>query len=81
MEYVASLLERALVEHQAGRLGEAERLYLQLLQAIPDHPRAWHLLGVLDAQRGRRAAALVRMRRAVDLEPSRADFIATSGWF
>ncbi len=79
MEYVASLLERALVEHQAGRLGEAERLYLQLLQAIPDHPRAWHLLGVLDAQRGRRAAALVRMRRAVDLEPSRAEFHSNLG--
>jgi protein O-GlcNAc transferase len=79
IEHVASLLERALVEHQAGRLEEAERLYLQILQAIPEHPRALHLLGVLDAQRGRRAAALVRMRRAVELEPSRAEFHSNLG--
>ena len=38
------LLERAIGAHQQGRLGEAERLYSEILAAEPEHFDAQHLL-------------------------------------
>jgi tetratricopeptide (TPR) repeat protein len=51
----------AFAHHQAGRLDEAEARYRRLLDAAPDHPRALHLLGVIETQRGRpeRGAELI----------------------
>lgn len=42
----------ALALHQAGRLDEAERVYLDVLAAQPDQYHALHFLGVLRAQKG-----------------------------
>ncbi|MBB3264861.1 tetratricopeptide (TPR) repeat protein [Azospirillum sp. OGB3] len=53
-------LRQAAALHQAGRLAEAEPLYAAALTALPGHPDALHLYGVLCAQTGRNA-------RAVDL--------------
>jgi len=44
------LLQQALASHQSGNLAEAERLYLQLMQADPQEASAPHLLGVVRAQ-------------------------------
>jgi Flp pilus assembly protein TadD len=54
--------EAALGHHRAGRLEEAEGLYRGLLDAAPEHPRALHLLGVVETQRGRpeRGVELIR---------------------
>ncbi len=40
-------LRAAIQHHQAGRLGQAEALYRQVLQAQPQNPDALHLLGVI----------------------------------
>ncbi len=45
-------LRLAIAHHQAGRLSEAEAIYLQLLQQQPRHARAAHLMGVLAGQVG-----------------------------
>ena len=51
--------------HQAGRLNEAERLYLQILKIDPGHADALHLLGVLAHQVGRNDLAVDLIGRAI----------------
>jgi protein O-GlcNAc transferase len=62
---VQSLLAQALQRHQGGQIAEAERLYLQILQADPGQADAWHLLGVLALQRGQNSEALERINKAI----------------
>ena len=45
-------MQMALGHHQAGRAGQAEAIYRQILAQQPNHARALHLLGVLAAQAG-----------------------------
>ena len=45
-------LKRALNHHRAGRLAEAEALYLEIVDADPAHADATHLLGLVAFQRG-----------------------------
>jgi tetratricopeptide (TPR) repeat protein len=59
------LLAPAVAHHQAGRLAEAEGLYRRMLAAVPDHPDALHLLGVLAHQTGHSEAAVELIRRAL----------------
>ena len=67
----ATLLERGLAEHQAGRLDAAAVLYLQILAQVADHADALHLLGLIDFARGDKLAAVARIEAAIRI--SRAD--------
>jgi predicted O-linked N-acetylglucosamine transferase (SPINDLY family) len=62
-------LELAVQHHQAGRVREAEGLYLQILTAQPNHADALHLLGVLSHQSGRTESAIQLIRRAGEIRP------------
>jgi protein O-GlcNAc transferase len=70
---VSHRVARAVTHHQAGRLAEAERLYLEILRANPEHPDALHLLGVIEYQRGRPAAAVELIGRAIAADPRSAE--------
>ncbi|MCX7280875.1 MAG: tetratricopeptide repeat protein [Alphaproteobacteria bacterium] len=63
------LIKQALAFHQTGNLGDAERLYLQLMRAVPQDATAPHLLGVVRAQQGRNREALELMGAALKLKP------------
>ena len=68
----AAILQKAMQQHQAGRLGEARSQYQRLLRAAPRHPDALHLLGVLEAQTGQHARAAQLIRRAIEARPREA---------
>jgi Flp pilus assembly protein TadD len=67
----ASLVE-ALVDHQAGRLAEAERLYRHVLALDPGQAEALRLLGVLRFQRGDPPDAELLLRQAAAAAPDSA---------
>jgi tetratricopeptide (TPR) repeat protein len=59
-----------MARHQAGDLAAAERCYLEVLGAEPDHPDALHLLGVIRQQQGDCEASIVLIERAIALRPA-----------
>jgi tetratricopeptide (TPR) repeat protein len=62
-----------------GRLGEAETLCRQVLEAQPDQAEAEHLLGLVAHQHGKLGDAIDHVRRATELAPQRALFHANLG--
>jgi protein O-GlcNAc transferase len=63
----------AIQNHQAGRLGEAERFYRDVLKVDSRHAGAFHGLGILALQGGRFDAAADLIRKAIaqrDQEPA-----------
>ena len=56
--------------HQAGNLAQAEALYKQVLQALPNQPDALHLLGLIAKQKGDLKTAAQLMRKALAVNPS-----------
>ena len=69
----AQALQLALRHHQAGRLGQAEQLYRQVLVRQPRNVDALHMLGVLAYQAGRYDAAVDLINQAVALVLSDAE--------
>jgi tetratricopeptide (TPR) repeat protein len=62
-------LARAVDAHRAGRLDEAEGLYLEALRGLPDHAGANHNLGILLAQKGRPDLGVPYLKRASEIAP------------
>jgi tetratricopeptide (TPR) repeat protein len=65
---VEHALERAAKHQSAGRLGEAEAILKQILEAQPRHAHALHLLGVVAYQAGRIELAIDWVAKAVELK-------------
>jgi Tfp pilus assembly protein PilF len=70
---IQQAFDLALQHHQAGRLGEAEQLYRQILARQPGHIQAMHNLGQIALQAGRNDAAVDLIRRATSLGPNYAE--------
>lgn len=71
---MSELLTIAVHHHQAGRLDEAGDYYRRVLEGEPDNANALHLYGLLAHERGDISTALVRIGRAVALNPQSALF-------
>jgi tetratricopeptide (TPR) repeat protein len=69
---LASAFSQALALHQAGRLAEAEKNYLQVLKAQPNHFGSLHFLGVIYHQWGNHAEAVRQIDVALRIDPKAA---------
>lgn len=65
-------IQLALEHHNAGRLQQAEQIYRQVLQQVPNHPDALHLLGVLAQQTGHPGPAAELISQAIAVQPGNA---------
>ena len=66
---VAQALEQAIDHHNAGRLDDAAAIYTQILDALPNHHDALHLLGLVAHEREDHEKATELIGRAVELAP------------
>jgi Flp pilus assembly protein TadD len=55
--------------HAAGKLDQAERIYLQVLSAVPDHADAAHLLGIIACQRRQFEKGAEFISKAISFSP------------
>jgi hypothetical protein len=67
-----ALLQTAVSHHRAGRLSEAQRLYRDILQALPDHPVVSNSLGIALKAQGKSAEAEAVFRRLASVAPDYA---------
>ncbi len=66
-------LEIAVQHHNAGRLPEAEGIYQQILQTVPDQPDTLHLLGLVSHQMGKNDIAVELIAKALAIKPDFAE--------
>jgi predicted O-linked N-acetylglucosamine transferase (SPINDLY family) len=69
---VTSLFVQGRKLHQSGRLGDAERIYHQILAKEPDHPGSLYLLGCIVHQRGNSAEAFRLIDLSLRKDPNNA---------
>jgi len=63
------LFNQAVTHHHAGRLGEAERCYRQLLAVLPSHAEAHGRLGAVLMRQGKMTEAIFHIEHALSLKP------------
>ncbi len=66
--------QEALALHRSGRLDEAARLYVEILQENPWHADSLNLLGVVWHQKGHAEKAVELIRRAIQMTPNQPHF-------
>lgn len=76
---VQQVLAAALQHFQAGRLGEAERLFRQVLANDPHHTECLHLLGLIAYRTGRNDLAIDLIGNAIEINPNFADALSNYG--
>ena len=77
--HIRAFLGVAMAKHQEGQLAEAEHMYRQVLRWEPNHPDAYHLLGLLAAQLNRPEDALPLFEHAIALNPTVPEYHANYG--
>jgi predicted O-linked N-acetylglucosamine transferase (SPINDLY family) len=65
MSTIPQLIQQAIQYHQAGEWHQAETLYRQLLQIVPNHSEALQLLGVIALQRSHFDEAITLIKKAI----------------
>ncbi len=75
---IDSLLQRAIIHHQAGQVEEAKKLYLDILGQNPNQAQALNLLGLVAQQTGEYSRAVKLAKKAVAIEPD-ARFLSNLG--
>ena len=78
-QLVQGLLGSALEHHRAGRLTEAEKIYLQILAIDARQADCLHLLGMIAYQAGRHEAAVNLIRKAIAINEKGAAYHSNLG--
>ncbi len=71
---IEQAFNRAVAEHQAGRLEAARKIYRTVLQVEPTHAVANHNLGVIAVQLSQPAEALPCFLAALEADPTQAQY-------
>jgi tetratricopeptide (TPR) repeat protein len=71
---VNQALQNAVAAHKAGRLQEAEAIYLDILQIQPKQPDANHNLGILNVSLDKLELALPLFKIALEAYPNQGQF-------
>ena len=71
---IEQALQRAVEDHKAGKLQDAEVLYRAILQTQPQHPDANHNLGVIAVSLNKTEAALPLFKIALEANPNQGQF-------
>ncbi len=79
MPTIEDAFRAALGQHQAGRLDAAETIYRQILEVVPTHAPALHLLGVIALQSARPQEAISLIQRAVAIDSLQPGFHSNLG--
>ena len=72
-------LKSAIELHQLGQLGQAEAMYLQLLEIEPKNADALHLLGVIASENGNHQVAVDLISQAIEIIPNVASYYSNRG--
>ena len=72
-------LHAGFAAHQAGRLDEAQAAYRKVLDLEPEHPDAWHLVGVIHGARKEHEPAVAAIRRALAAKPGDPVYLGNLG--
>jgi tetratricopeptide (TPR) repeat protein len=78
-DVVKNLFATALEFHRQGRLKEAETLYRQIVQRVPDHFDALYWLGLIHLGRGDAETGIVFLSQALRSRPDSADALIYLG--
>ncbi|CAH1385681.1 tetratricopeptide repeat protein [Candidatus Nitrotoga sp. M5] len=76
---ISQVIQVAREHHQAGRLSQAEAIYQQILQIVPNHPDALHLSGLIALRRGKSEIAVGLISRAISVNPSNPAYYINLG--
>ncbi len=63
-------IRRAFTLHQQGKLADAERIYTEILQRVPNHFGALSLLGAIACQSGAYERAVTLLSKAISINPN-----------
>jgi predicted TPR repeat methyltransferase len=69
----------AILLQKNEQLTEAEKVYRQVLETMPEHPVALHYAGVLAHQQGKSDEALALIERSLALVPDQSDWYSNQG--
>ena len=69
MDTVSEIFAAAFQHHQAGRIQLADATCRQVVALEPQHPAAWHLLGLISRDTGNHDFAIECLQRALQLDP------------
>ena len=76
---IQQAIDRAVQHHQAGDLLKAESIYQQILQADPNQPIAFNLLGLIAHQVGKNDIAANYIIKAIAIKPDYPDAYSNLG--
>lgn len=78
-DLATELLTKGVALQQEGRFAEARSLYQQVLEIVPDHPDAYHLLGVIEISNENYPAAISLIEKALRASPNSSVFLGNLG--
>lgn len=76
---ISQALNIAVKYHNKGELNEAEFIYRKVIEKNPNNSDAWHLLGLVEYQRGKYKNAIKKIGKAIQLNPAPAIYYGNLG--